>query len=234
MARISDIALIMKATPYRESSALVSFFGEQQGRMTAVHRGYRRKNNQQVLEPFSLVEVNLVGRGSLMTLAGCEVLERIALEGDALACGFYVYELINRGLGEQQVEEAVFGAALAALRALNEGRLSITLRRFERVLLDQLGYGLNYLFEQDGSTPIQPDQRYNYVPESGFARTGTKGAEGAQTGVTGEAILRMGDNQYDDAETAKAAREVYAQAITAVIGEQPMISRALLAPHRPA
>lgn len=224
MARLEDLALIMKITPYRESSAMLSMFSQHHGRLTAVQKGFRRRKYSQPLSPFTLVEATLVGRGSLLTLAGCEVVERIELHGDALASGFYVFELLSRGVGEQQVEERLFREAVLCLERLRSGNLAASLRRFERALLDDLGYGID--FERAAGLPIDATKSYSFVAEMGFVES-----ESQRDTFSGQVLLDIGRGHYTDALVLSVAREIYQRALSPIVGEQPLVSRTLLSPR---
>lgn len=228
MARIEDTALVLKCTPYRETSAMVSLFCKDYGRITAVQKGYRRSKKTFRIEPFSQAEVTLIGRSSLMTLTQFETIERYSLQGDELAAGFYVYELLTRGLADQQVEEAIFTATVSTLKALQQHQFGLPLRRFERLLLEQLGYGIDFGLESDGVTPIEEQVRYQYTPQIGFAR-----AQGGQQGILGHRLRCIQRQDYCDQQTLRLARELYQSAMQPIVGDKPLVSRTLLQGRRP-
>ena len=118
MTRIESQALVLKVQAYRESSALVGFFSAQVGRFTAVFKGYRKRKGVARVEPFSVAQVTALDRGGLATLINYEFSRAYALQGDRLAAGFYVLELISRGLGERQEEPELFAATCNTLEQL--------------------------------------------------------------------------------------------------------------------
>jgi len=72
-----------------------------------------------------------------------------------------------------------------ALQALADRQsLIATLRRFELVLLSQLGYAIDFKNDRLG-VPIQPHLLYRYQRDEGFALH--------TSGETGMSLLAMGD-----------------------------------------
>ena len=140
-------ALVLHVRPYQESSAIVQMLTLGQGRMAGVLRGYRSKKQGQVaLQPFSVGTVAWVGRSDLVTIQKFESHHFIALQGDALYAGFYVLELLTRLLRERTQDPQIFAASMKVLEALEEDDpLQPCLRTFELELLQQLGYGVDFL-----------------------------------------------------------------------------------------
>ena len=223
MSRIETQALVLKVQPYRESSALVSMFSAKLGRFTAVFKGYRKRKGVARVEPFTVCEVSVIDRGGLATLTNFEFGHAYVLTGDRLAAGFYVMELISRGLGERQEERALFEASCTTLKRLSEGIAVVpVLRTFERFYLDTLGYGIDFGYDAGGE-PISPEQDYEFIPDTGFVRRA-----GSQSTHSGAILQRIGAEDYTDAETARHARLIYQEAMLQIIGDKPVKSRSLL------
>jgi DNA repair protein RecO (recombination protein O) len=165
-------AYVLHARPYRETSLLLELLTLNDGRVGAIARGVRGARGQPLraaLQPLQPLAVCLRGRGELPLLSSAEVQgAAAALGGDALLAAFYVNELLVRLLPRQDAQPALFWRYAGCLGELaTDTPLGWTLRRFERDLLEALGYALQLDTEADGSTPIAPDAWYRYDPEQG-------------------------------------------------------------------
>jgi len=222
--RYSDLqALVLHVRPYRESSGMVQFFTREHGRIVGVIKGMHRGRNPVVVQPFTLGTLSCTGREGLVTVTQFDATQRLQFEGDALSAGFYVLELLNRSLAERQSEPEIFDASVEVLRILQTTpKLAHCLRRFEMVLLSQLGYAFDYQHDAHNGAPIDPDRQYQCVPESGFVA-----ADDSCQGIAGVTLLAIGARQFDDPGVLKTARRLNQLALRPLIGAAPLISRSL-------
>ncbi|MBK1734794.1 DNA repair protein RecO [Halorhodospira abdelmalekii] len=160
-------AWVLHRRPYRETSALLELFTEAHGRVGAVARGAQRRGWGGLLEPFIPLQVGWSGRGELKSLqqveqagAGC------GLRGNALACGFYMAELLLALLRRDEPSPRSWVAYTAAIDGLSGAQWEPALRGFEVTLLAEAGYGLMLTEDVDGA-PIDPGAHYRYRPEYG-------------------------------------------------------------------
>jgi DNA repair protein RecO (recombination protein O) len=229
MIRVSgEPALVLHVRPYREASAIISLLTAEHGRLAAVARGVRGGKRGSVLQPFNQVRVGFSGRGSLYTLTGHELVRHAWLSGQALACGFYVLELITRVLGEHDSHPRLFFGTCRTLEALQgqDTAADVALRRFERLLLEELGYGIDFRQDADSGDLIDPDRDYAWHPDSGFVATS------AGRGYPGAVLTMIAEDRYDSRDVRVAARRIFARALEPLLGPRPLASRRLL--RRPA
>lgn len=230
MSRVDgEAALVLHARPYRESSAIVSLLTATHGRMSVVARGARGGKRGNVLQPFNLLRVGWTGRGSLATLTGSELTRHAWLTGNALAAGFYVLELISRLLPERESAPAVFTGACWALEHLQSGSLpvDVVLRIFEKRLLEELGYGLDFTTAADSGEPIRADSQYVLYPDAGFVAV-----TGAGPGYAGDLLRRIGADDYGERSVRVAAKKIFRQALRPLLGDRPLASRRLVKRER--
>ena len=72
--------------------------------------------------------------------------------------GFYLNELLLKLTERRDPHPEIFCSYAACVQALCDGEVEEpTLRRFEKRLLNDLGYGLELRCTDDGS-PVEPDQ----------------------------------------------------------------------------
>lgn len=237
MSRASGIradgepAYVLHSYPYRETSLIAETFTRQFGRVALVARGARRPRSslRGVLLAFQPLWLSWSGRGELRTLVKAEWQGGYTpLKGLSLICGFYLNELLLRLLPRDDPHEALFAAYQGALGALYAGEQhAAVLRRFEKTLLGELGYGLQ--LERDAVTgaPIVAEERYVYVIERGPV---ARKMEQAQNGVelTGQALIDLRSDNYASVATQQQSRNLMRAVINHYLGNQTLHTRQLL------
>ena len=138
-------AWVLHSRPYRDSSALLEILSAEYGRMGLIGRGTRRRSRggseSALLQPFAPLLLSFSGRGELRTLTGVEAAgAALTLRGERLFSGMYINELLVRLLHRDDPHPRLFALYGQALEALSEhDPVDGILRRFELVLLDELG-----------------------------------------------------------------------------------------------
>jgi DNA repair protein RecO (recombination protein O) len=227
MTRVAgEPALVLHARPYRESSAIISLLTASHGRVAVVARGVRSGRRGNALQPFNLLRVGWSGRGPLYTLTGSELTRHAWLAGNALAAGFYLLEVLTRVLPEQEGAPGIFAAACDSLERLQSADvpLDVALRRFEKRLLEELGYGFDFLRDAHSAEPIAADAEYALHVDAGFVRSAR--------GYPGQALLDIAANRYESRVARVAARKIFRQALQPLLGPRPLASRRLLTRRR--
>lgn len=225
MTRVTDeAALVLHARPYRETSAIVNLLSASHGRVAVVARGVRGGKRGNVLQPFNRVRVGWTGRGNLHTLSGCEPTHHTWLAGDALASGFYVVELLMRLLPEHESVPGVYAAACWILERLEAGDApDVVLRVFEKLLLDELGYGLDFSRNADTGEPLAGDAEYVLQPGTGFIAAGS-----SVRGFPGAVLADIEAGRFHSRAARVAAKKIFRQALGTLLGPRPLTSRRLL------
>jgi DNA repair protein RecO (recombination protein O) len=142
-------AIVLRAVSYGESDRIVTLFGRDTGRVSALARG-ARKSQRRFAGGLSLCAV---GSAAIRERPGAELatLERFdatdshaALGSDVarMAHAAYAAELVGKLCAPRQVEPGVFDWLVAFLRLLDgDGASAERLRVFELGLLGGLGFG---------------------------------------------------------------------------------------------
>ena len=91
-------AFVIHSRPYKETSLIVTFLSENNGKINAVAKGAKRKNSRLSgnLEPFQCLNIDFRGRSDLKTLylaEPCEVFNDFK-GSENLYSAFYINELI--------------------------------------------------------------------------------------------------------------------------------------------
>ena len=203
MRVLAQPAIVLHARRWRESSLLLELFTHEHGRVGAVARGVQGPKRQPLraaLQPLQCIRVDYLQRGELAQLLHAEASGHPpVLVGDALLAGFYLSELALRLLPRNDAHPQLFLRLAEALGELSgTPSLAWTLRRFERDLLDELGYALD-LQHDANDTPLDANARYRIDPEHGALRVRENSIDFAGS-IGGAALLALaGDSTPADA-----------------------------------
>ncbi|GAA0235609.1 DNA repair protein RecO [Castellaniella daejeonensis] len=139
---------VLHASPWRETSLVVQAFTRDHGCVALVAKGAKRPYSalRPVLVGFQPLWLSWTGSAEIHTLTRAESGPIRLLDGRAMMSGWYMNELILRLLAREDPHPGVFDAYEATLDALAGARgrpHAAALRRFEWLLLEQAGYGLD-------------------------------------------------------------------------------------------
>ena len=206
----AEPAYVLHARPWRESSLLVEVLSEQHGRLGLVARGVqgpKRHVLRAALQPLQHIRLDAVQRGELAQLRSAEALDAAPLlAGDAAMAAFYLSELVLRLAPRGDPLPELYVAYGSARARLAERTLPWTLRRFERDLLEAIGFGFAWDVDGDG-TPIDSAARYRLDPEHGPRRLlSDRGQDDRNSAATGRALLAMAADAMPDAEDLAGLR----------------------------
>ena len=202
-------AFVLHGRAYRETSLLLECLTRDHGRVGLIARGVRSARSRlprALLQPLIPLSVSWSGASELATMTAAESLDvPPGLSGEALLCGLYLNELVLRLTVRQDPHVEVFDRYALTMRRLASGESAAwTLRRFERDLLEHLGYGINLGLDVATGAPVDPLQQYGYRHEAGPTVWRTT-ADGPK--VTGAALLALAtDTRPADADLVALRR----------------------------
>ncbi|WP_312080247.1 DNA repair protein RecO [Acinetobacter schindleri] len=212
---------------YRDRSHIVHLFTQEYGRID----GILRQTPPPQYQPISL---QASGKSELKNFTKLEIVNQpIFFFGDAFFSGFYLNEILLR-LSPLEVEMpqtyTKYGETLVALQQLSTQSdpntyLKQILRQFEHVLLEELGYGLDFSVDAN-QVVIAPQQHYYFQLNDGFMPS----AKASRSTLSGQQILTMlsYENGRDfNPEQLQLLTKLYRQVITALLGDRPLKSRQL-------
>jgi len=223
-------AFVLHSRPYRDSSVLLETLTHDYGRIGMVARGVRTANSRYagLLQPYTPLYLSWHGQGDLVTLSGAEAAAPAPqLTGQQLLGGFYLNELLLRLLQRHDPHPHLFDEYLNILHKLAESdELQQTaLRRFERILLQEIGYGLILEHDVDTGEVIDPQQRYLYKLDAGPIQSLAEMGEGIM--LQGKTLQAIANDHYPDEETRREARTLMRAALAVHLGDRPLKSREL-------
>lgn len=219
-------AYLLHAHPFSESSLVLDVFSRSHGRLALLARGARRPRSalRGVLLSFQPLELSWFGGGEVKTLAKAEWSGGLPLlSGKCLLLGYYLNELLLKLLPREDAHAVLFDAYGDALSALSRGAAEAAeLRRFEKTLLRELGYGLALDREAGGGEPVRADRRYLYLVERGAVPADDD--EGLPT-ISGKTLLDLAADDYSDPRTLVESKGLMRQLVAHYLGGQPLQSR---------
>ena len=192
----NEQVFILHVRPWRETSLLIEALSANFGRMGLLARGVQGPKRQVLraaLQPLQFVRVDAVQRGELAQLRSAEALDAAPLPGgEATLAAFYVNELVLRLAARGDPQPDLFDAyGRMRARLAMAGSLAWSLRRFERDLLDAIGFGMDFSSDGDGN-PVDPAARYRLDPEHGPRRLLSDRGHGDRSdAATGRALLAL-------------------------------------------
>ena len=201
-------AFILHRRPYGNTSLLLEALGREHGRLGLVARNAvsPRSRLKGLLQPFTPLLLSWSGAGDLATLTGAEEAGHpVPLPPNRVLAGLYANELLVRLLPRLDPHPGLFAAyeSLLAELAAVPGE-EPPLRRFEKRLLEDLGYGLT-LDREAGGAPIVAEEQYRYVLDRGPIM-----ASRIEIGVpiTGRGLLALRDGILSDPTVLKEVKRL--------------------------
>jgi DNA repair protein RecO (recombination protein O) len=220
-------AYVLHQYAYRDTSRIVEAFSAEHGRLSLFARGAASPKSplRAVLRPFQRLLVSWSGRSEACQLVTAEI-DGIAtsLPSGRLMSGFYLNELLLKLTVRADPHPDIFTAYAEAIRALSHGDdEESALRRFEKRLLDDLGYGLELARTAEGE-PIDAARYYRFKAESG-PQACVAEAPGA---VYGRSLADLEAEEFADPRSLRDAKRMLRAAIDVCLEGKPLKSRDVL------
>lgn len=218
-------AFVLHAHPFRETSLIIDVFSRDYGRVALVARGARRPRSvlRGLLMSFQPLELGWAGKGEVQTLMKAEWQGgQPLLNGPALFCGYYLNELLINLLPREDAHEHLYDVYTDTLRRFADGVAEADLRRFEKALLQELGYGLSLSHDAKGQS-IDPAGFYAYEIENGPVRLARQG--NSALSVCGQTLLDLDGGDLSDARSLGEAKSLMRALISHYLGGQVLTTR---------
>jgi DNA repair protein RecO (recombination protein O) len=220
-------AYVLHQYAYRDTSRIVEVFTSEYGRLTLFARGASGPKSalKGVLRPFQRLLVSWSGVSEACQLVSAETdgpMTRLA--SPRLMSGFYLNELLLKLTERRDPHPEIFFAYASCMQALCDGEVEEpTLRRFEKRLLNELGYGLDLVQTGDG-LPVEQTKYYRFALQRG-AQPCVAEAPGA---VYGQSLADLQSESFSDARSLRDAKRVLRAALDACLDGRPLKSREVM------
>jgi len=218
---------VLHSRNYTDSKKILHLFTYTFGLISAVIRESKRN---QLPRPFVKCYFELSGRGGLKTIRSAESLSApVVQEGRGLFCGIYLNELITRALPDGEgfdelvrlYDETIVKLGVAIEHKLHE----VLLRRFELVLLQEMGLGMSFTHCIDGQRILPDDSCYVYGEGQGFRRVNL--SPSSRPDIFTGAHLNAINVQDWNKESLLAAKHISRLALRPLLGNKPIKAREL-------
>ncbi|MCC7549435.1 MAG: DNA repair protein RecO [Burkholderiales bacterium] len=229
--REAEPGYVLHTYAFKETSLVAELFTRNAGRVGLVAKGARRPTSAMrgALMAFQPLLLTWSGKSELKVLHRVEWQGGLAqMAGLPLVCGFYLNELLLKLLPRDDAHETLFDGYEQALEALREGaHAALVLRRFERLLLSELGYGLSLASDARGA-PIAAEREYVYVVERGAVPAEQLGGDPVLPALRGSALLAIAHDDYSDPAVMPQARGLMRYILNHYLGGRELYTRQLL------
>jgi DNA repair protein RecO (recombination protein O) len=220
-------AYVLHQYAYRDTSRIVEVFTAEYGRLTLFARGASgpKSTLKGVLRPFQRLLVSWSGTAEACPLVTAETDGQITkLAPERLMSGFYLNELLLKLTERRDPHPEIFFSYASCVQALCAGEVEApTLRRFEKRLLNELGYGLELTQTGDGAA-VEQDKYYRFAMQSG-PQLCVAEAPGA---VYGRSLTDLQADIFEDARSLRDAKRVLRAAIDVCLDGRTLKSREVM------
>ena len=218
---------VLHQYPYRDTGRIVEAFTAEHGRISLFARGVGAPKSalKGVLRPFQRLLLSWTGKSEAGALTGAEIEgTATALPKERLMSGFYVNELLLKLTERWDPHPKIFLSYDACISALCAGAgEESALRRFEKRLLNELGYGLQLCTTDEGQ-PVDPEGYYRVEVERGPQSCGAE-APGA---VYGRSLTDLDAEVFDNTRSLRDAKRMLRSAIDACLDGRSLKSREVM------
>ena len=228
-------AYVLHQRPYRDTSRILEVFTRDHGRLSIFARGVRGSKSgwAAALQSFQPLLLSWSGKGEAGQLAAAELHgEPQSLPPSRLLSGFYLNELLLKLLHPHDPQAEIFNLYDVTVQSLkSETDELLALRRFEKRLLQTLGFGLTLDHEAESGMAIEPQRCYRYVLELGPlpVQASADAARGVYSGAT---LLALAQEEFVDPQQRSEARYLLRSALDHVLDGRRLQSREMLADLR--
>jgi len=212
---------------YREKSHIVHLFTQEYGRVDGILR--------QIPPPqYQPICLQATGKSELKNFTKLEILNQpVFFHGDAFFAGFYLNEIVLRLCPLEEALPQTFEQyqltllQLQQLASQEQASLFLRqiLRQFEHVLLQELGYAIDFSVDAN-QQDILPLRHYQFQLNDGFLPV----AQASRSTLSGALIASMQnheDGQDFSHEQLQLLGKLYRQMISSLLGDRPLKSRQL-------
>ncbi len=220
----NSAAVLIHRRSYRDSSLLLDFYTRDYGKIRLVARGIRKSKTS--IQMFQRLNISFSGKGELKTLTQWDFddLPR-KITGDALIMCMYVNELFSILIHDHDPHPELFDIYINfidKIATLEKNSQHWSLRLFESNLLSELGYGIDYSCDIDGSK-IEKNKSYEYQHHLGFLEQ----SNGKISGKLLNSLLVNNLEQLPDESQLKVCRNLNRERLSFLLGNRELKSREL-------
>ena len=231
----SEPGFILHTIPYRDTSLLVDIFTLNHGRLRCVAKGFRKPNKKGIaktLFPYTEHHFQWQVRGELKTLIQADPIQApVFLKQESLFVGLYINELLYKLLHQNDPHQSLYGFYRQLMTQLSSSEiLQPVLRRFEMLLLEELGYGLVLDAEAETGQAVSSEHLYYYIPDQGLKLIQDPTADNLYA-FSGADIMALCQGQLEQQSVLRAAKKLSRRVMDSSLDGKELNSRELYRQH---
>ena len=231
----SEPGFILHTIPYRETSLLVDIFTLNYGSLRCVAKGFRKPNKKGIaktLFPYTEHHFQWQGRGELKTLIQADPIQApVFLKQESLFVGLYINELLYKLLHQNDPHPSLYDFYHQLMAQLSSSAIEqAVLRRFEILLLEELGYGLVLDAEAETGQAVSAEHLYYYIPDQGLKLIQDQNANKTHA-LSGAEIIALSQGQLEQQSVLRTAKQLTRQVIDFYLDGKALNSRELYRQH---
>ena len=231
----SEPGFILHTIPYRETSLLVDIFTLNYGRLRCVAKGFRKPNKKGIaktLFPYTEHHFQWQGRGELKTLIQADPIQApVFLAQESLFIGLYINELLYKLLHQNDPHQPLYQFYQQLMTQLACSKVEQpSLRNFEMLLLEELGYGLVLDADAETGQAVNPEYLYYYIPDQGLKLLQDQTKDNANA-LSGADIMALSKGEFEQQSVLRVAKQITRQVINFYLDGKQLNSRELYRQH---
>ena len=204
-------AFLIAKKPYLEKKIISTLLTKNHGIIHAIT--YQSKQKKQNLELFNLLACQLLVKTSMSQLKTIEVQKPYPpLQGQYVFAGLYINELIYKLFQPNEPQKKLFSLYQNTLENLiHQKSIQQTIRLFEHILQQLLGYGLNtqVLEEYDNDW-------FRFHPEMGL----TPCLNNTSEAIHRTTLQQLANTNFTKPQTQQTSKAIFAQILKHILGEK--------------
>ncbi len=216
-------AFLIHRRTFQGSSLLLDFIIRDFGKTRLVARSGRK--NKTSFQMFQRLNISYKGRGELKYLTHWEINDKPRrFLGNDLVLGLYVNELLSRLLPDNEAHQKLFDEYYSFIDNISDQAKSekeFSLRMFENLLLEDIGYGLEFKVDSLGNK-IEPNLCYRF--------DGYEGLIVSENGKISGKTLHQLDSRFDykpNSNQLAALKKLNRVRLQTLLDGKPLKSREL-------
>ena len=216
-------AFLIHRRTFQGSSLLLDFIIRDFGKTRLVARSGRK--NKTSFQMFQRLNISYKGRGELKYLTHWEINDKPRrFLGNDLVLGLYVNELLSRLLPDNEAHQKLFDEYYSFIDNISDQTKSekeFSLRMFENLLLEDIGYGLEFKVDALGNK-IEPNLCYRF--------DGYEGLIVSENGKISGKTLHQLDSRFDykpNSSQLAALKKLNRVRLQTLLDGKPLKSREL-------
>ena len=216
-------AFLIHRRTFQGSSLLLDFIVRDFGKTRLIARSARK--NKTLFQMFQCLNISYKGRGELKSLTHWEINDKPRrFLGNDLVLGLYVNELLSRLLPDNEAHQKLFDEYYSFIDNISDQtkpEKEFSLRMFENLLLEDIGYGLEFKVDALGNK-IEPNLCYRF--------DGYEGLIVSENGKISGKTLHQLDSRFDykpNSNQLAALKKLNRVRLQTLLGGKPLKSREL-------